>query len=81
MTYGGVFWRACCGFGASHPRFLRKVVSNVGDIIIRDETMGQSWSFTPTKAGYAQAAARIEAITQQGHKVGGDVARVLSYTG
>ena len=53
----------------------------MGDIVIKDLTMGQSWAFTPTSAGYYAAAAKIEEITQQGHRVGGDVGRVRSYTG
>ena len=53
----------------------------MGDIVIKDLTMGQSWTFTPTNAGYYAAAAKIEEIIQQGHRVGGDVGRVRSYTG
>ncbi len=49
-------------------------------IIIRDETLGISYSFVATRSGYYEAYARIQAITGQGHKVGGsDVARVLEY--
>ena len=48
----------------------------LGDIIIRDDTMGQSWCFTPTREGYFMAAAKIEEIIQKGHRVGGDVGRV-----
>lgn len=48
-------------------------------IIIRDVTMNESYSFVPTKEGYAAAAAKIEEIKQQGHKVGGDVGRVEAY--
>lgn len=53
----------------------------MGNIIIKDITMGQSWSFTPTREGYYSASAKIEEITQQGHQVGGDVGRVKAYTG
>lgn len=52
-----------------------------GDIIIRDLSTGMSWSFTPIAAGYADAYARIMAITQSGHMVGGDVDRVYSFFG
>ena len=57
------------------------MVKNVGDIIIRDETMGQSFAYTPTTAGYFAASAKIDEITQLGHKVGGDVGRVRAFTG
>jgi hypothetical protein len=50
-------------------------------IIIKDETMGTSKSFDTTASGYAQAKAYIDSIAGQGHKVGGDVAKVTSYTG
>ena len=50
-------------------------------LIIIDETMGRSWSFVATPQGYADAYARIQAITGQGHKVGGDVAKVMGYMG
>ncbi len=53
----------------------------MGDIIIRDETMGQSFAYTPTTAGYFAASAKIDEITQLGHKVGGDVGRVRAFTG
>lgn len=53
----------------------------MGDIVIRDETMGESRTFTPTVAGYAQADAYMQSIVQQGHKVGGDVGRVTDYMG
>lgn len=62
-------------------RFIRKVVKYVGDIIIRDETMNISYRFTPTREGYYAAAAKIDEITQKGHRVGGDIGRVRSYTG
>ena len=48
-------------------------------IIIIDETMGRSWSFVATREGYYQAYARIKAIEQQGHRVGGDVGKVMAY--
>lgn len=57
------------------------MVKNVGDIIIKDVTMNQSWSFTPTREGYFAASAKIDEIEQKGHKVGGDVGRVRSFTG
>ncbi len=53
----------------------------MGDIIIKDITMGTSYCFTPTKEGYFAARAKIDEIIQQGHRVGGDVGRVTSYTG
>ena len=53
----------------------------MGDIIIRDETMNISYRFTPTREGYYAAAAKIEEIIQKGHRVGGDIGRVRSYTG
>ena len=53
----------------------------MGDIIISDETMGQSFAYTPTAAGYFAAAAKIDEITQLEHKVGGDVGRVRAFTG
>lgn len=53
----------------------------MGDIIIRDETMGQSWRFSPTREGYYAAAAKIDEIIQKGHRVGGDIGRVRAYTG
>ncbi|MBR0467422.1 hypothetical protein IJJ53_00690 [Candidatus Saccharibacteria bacterium] len=56
-------------------------MKNVGDIIIKDVTMNQSWSFTPTREGYFAASAKIDEIEQKGHKVGGDVGRVRSFTG
>lgn len=48
-------------------------------IIIKDETMGESYSFVATKEGYYDAYARIRAIIDLGHKVGGDVAKVYAY--
>ena len=53
----------------------------MGDIIIRDETMGMSYRFTPTREGYFAAAAKIDEIIQKGHRAGGDIGRVRSYTG
>ena len=53
----------------------------MGNIIIKDVTMGRSWSFVPTPEGYFAAAAKIDEIKQQGHLVGGDIGRVKSYTG
>lgn len=50
-------------------------------IIIEDLTMGRSWSFVAIKEGYAQAYAKIVEITQSGHKVGGDVGKVMAYMG
>jgi len=50
-------------------------------IIIRDETMNQSWAFVATHQGYMEAYAQIQAITGQGHRVGGDVAKVYAYVG
>ena len=61
--------------------FLWKVVNYVGNIIIRDESTGQSWSFVPTREGYYMAAAKIDEIVQKGHHVGGDIGRVRSFTG
>ena len=53
----------------------------MGNIIIRDESTGQSWSFVPTREGYYMAAAKIDEIVQKGHHVGGDIGRVRSFTG
>lgn len=50
-------------------------------IIIKDESLGKSWSFVATREGYMAALAKIEEITRSGHKVGGDVARVMNYIG
>lgn len=43
--------------------------------------MGISWSFVAIKEGYYAARAKIDEITQKGHRVGGDVGKVMSYTG
>lgn len=48
-------------------------------IIIRDESMNESFAFVATHNGYHQAYAKIQEIVGKGHKVGGDVARVMSY--
>ena len=50
-------------------------------IIIRDETMGESFAFVTTREGYYAAYAKILQIEQSGHRVGGDVARVMNYVG
>ncbi|MBR3180348.1 hypothetical protein IKF57_02340 [Candidatus Saccharibacteria bacterium] len=50
-------------------------------IIIRDETMGQSFPFVATKEGYFAADAKIQEIVGMGHKVGGDIAKVRAYCG
>jgi len=50
-------------------------------IIIKDETMGRSYSFVATREGYYAAAAKIDEIVGMGHRVGGDVAKVRAYTG
>ena len=50
-------------------------------LIIRDITMGRSYTFSTDKAGYAQALAQIDAITAQGHQVGGDVSKVYAFFG
>lgn len=50
-------------------------------IIIRDETMGESYPFLTTKEGYYAAYAKIEEIIGKGHKVGGDIAKVRAYVG
>lgn len=50
-------------------------------LIIKDETMGTSWSFVATSSGYAEAYAKIQEIVGQGHRVGGDVAKVRAYMG
>lgn len=50
-------------------------------IIIKDETMGRSWSFVTTREGYFAAYAKIQEIAGQGHKVGGDVGKVRAYCG
>ena len=48
-------------------------------LIIRDETMGRSWSFVATREGYYAAYAKIEEIIGLGHRVSGDVAKVRAY--
>ncbi len=48
-------------------------------IIIRDETLGESYSFVPTHEGYRAAYATIQSIQSMGHKISGDVGKVLSY--
>jgi hypothetical protein len=48
-------------------------------IIIRDDTMGISYSFVATHSGYYKAYAQIQAITGQGHRVSGDVGKVIAY--
>ena len=53
----------------------------MGDIVIKDLSMGTSWVFTPTREGYCAAATKIDEIIQQGHRAGGDIGRVRSYTG
>ena len=58
---------------------FKKGGGNVGNIIIRDESTGQSWSFVPTREGYYEASAKIDEIIQKGHRVGGDVGRVRDY--
>lgn len=50
-------------------------------LIIQDLSMGQSWPFVEVREGYAEAYAKIQEITGLGHKVGGDVARVMSFMG
>lgn len=50
-------------------------------LIIRDETMGTSFSFVDTREGFFAAYAKIQEIIQMGHKVGGDVGRVRAYCG
>ncbi len=50
-------------------------------IIIKDLTMGASYSFVATREGYMAADAKIQEIIGQGHKVGGDVAKVRAYVG
>ena len=48
-------------------------------IIIKDVTMGTSCSFVATDQGYKDAYAMIQSIRNDGHMVGGDVGKVLSY--
>lgn len=43
--------------------------------------MGTSYAFVPTKEGYYAADAKIQEIIGQGHRVGGDVARVRRFVG
>lgn len=50
-------------------------------LIVIDETMKKSWKFSDSEEGFQAAAAQINAIIGQGHKVGGDVARIRAYTG
>ncbi len=50
-------------------------------IIIIDVTLGESYSFVATDQGYRDAYATIQSITHKGHKVGGDVGRVMNYIG
>ncbi len=53
----------------------------MGEIVIRDESMGMSWVYQPTNTGYAEAYQKILEIVQAGHRVGGDVGRVQSFMG
>jgi hypothetical protein len=50
-------------------------------LTIVDLDTRESWTFTRTNFGYAQAAAKRDAITQQGHRVGGDLGdlRIAGY--
>ena len=50
-------------------------------LIIKDLTMGRSWSFVRVKSGYAQAYAKIQEIIAMGHKVGGDISDVTKVMG
>ncbi len=50
-------------------------------LIIRDETMNQSYEFVATREGYMAADAKIQEIVGKGHRVGGDVAKVRAYVG
>lgn len=50
-------------------------------LIIRDETMGQTFTFHTDRAGYYAADAKIQEIVGMGHKVGGDVAKVRAFCG
>ena len=53
----------------------------MGELIVVDVSMGTSWAFVPTREGYYAAAAKIDEIIQQGHRVGGDIGKIKSYTG
>ena len=46
------------------------------DIVIKDNSTGESRVFTSTNEGYAQAAAYRDSVTQQGHRVEGDLGRL-----
>ena len=46
------------------------------DIIIRNETTGESFGFDDLIGGYNKAAEKIKELEKQGHKVGGDTTRV-----
>ena len=50
-------------------------------LIIRDITMGRSYTFGVDHAGYAQALTQIDAINALGHVAGGDTYKVLQYFG
>lgn len=50
----------------------RKEVSYVGDLIIRDESTGESRVFTASTVGYAEAENYRRTIESQGHIVGDD---------
>lgn len=53
----------------------------MGDIIIRDDTLGYSKSYPATEQGYRDAQNDIVSLRQQGRIVSGDVGRVEGYTG
>ncbi len=48
-------------------------------IIIRDETMNESYTFVTTEQGYRDAYATIRSIESKGHVVGGDVGKVMAF--
>lgn len=49
-------------------------------LIIRDVDAGKSYPFVETGGGYNSAAAKIHEIEKQGHRVSGDVDKVLDLT-
>ncbi len=48
-------------------------------LIIRDETLGETYTFVPTHTGYWNAYATIQSIQAAGHRISGDVGKVLEY--
>lgn len=49
-------------------------------LIIKDVDTGKSYPFVEIGSGYSSAAAKIHEIEKQGHRVSGDVDKVLDLT-